>query len=90
MSENNLNSSVLDYKGLETYHKGILQKFASKSAEETLGMHNMVQTVEIYEDMVTIRAISISNEQKNTRYNFRLQRWSNDCSIYLVSYNPKY
>ena len=35
-------------------------------ANEVLGMHNMVQTVEIYEDMVTIRAKSISEEQKNT------------------------
>lgn len=34
-------------------------------ANEVLGMHNMVQTVEIYEDMVTIRARSISEEQKN-------------------------
>lgn len=38
-------------------------------AEEVLGMHNMVQTVEIYEDMVTIRAISISEEQRNTIVN---------------------
>ena len=35
-------------------------------ANEVLGMHNMVQTVEIYEDMVTIRAKTISDEQKNT------------------------
>lgn len=34
-------------------------------ANEVLGMHNMVQTVEVYEDMVTIRARSISEEQKN-------------------------
>lgn len=38
-------------------------------ANEVLGMHNMVQTVEIYQDMVTIRAISISEEQKNTIVN---------------------
>ncbi len=38
-------------------------------ANEVLGMHNMVQTVEIYEDMVTIRAKSISEEQKNTIVN---------------------
>lgn len=38
-------------------------------AEEVLGMHNMVQTVEIYEDMVTIRALSISEEQRNTIVN---------------------
>lgn len=34
-------------------------------ANEVLGMHNMVQTVEIYEDMVTIRAYMISEEQKD-------------------------
>ena len=38
-------------------------------AEEVLGMHNMVQTGEIYEDMVTIRALSISEEQRNTIVN---------------------
>lgn len=38
-------------------------------AEEVIGMHNMVQTVEIYEDVVTIRAISISEEQRNTIVN---------------------
>ena len=38
-------------------------------ADEFLGMHNMVQTVEIYEDMVTIRAITISEEQKNNIVN---------------------
>lgn len=38
-------------------------------ANEVLGMHNMVQTVEIYEDMVTIRAVSISEQQRNTIVN---------------------
>ena len=38
-------------------------------ANEVLGMYNMVQTVEIYQDMVTIRARSISEEQKNTIVN---------------------
>ena len=38
-------------------------------AEEVLGMHNMVQTVEIYKDMVTIKATSISEEQRNTIVN---------------------
>lgn len=32
---------------------------------EVLGTENMVQTVEVYKDMVTIRANSISEEQKN-------------------------
>jgi len=35
-------------------------------ANEVLGMHNIVQTVEIYEDSVLIRAKTISEEQKNT------------------------
>ena len=38
-------------------------------AEEVLGMHNIVQTVEIYEDVVMIRALTISEEQKNTMVN---------------------
>ena len=38
-------------------------------ANEVLGMHNMVQTIEIYEDMVTIRAVSISEQQRNTIVN---------------------
>ena len=33
--------------------------------KETLGMHNMVRTLEIYEDVVTIRATRISEQQKN-------------------------
>ena len=38
-------------------------------ADEVLGMHNIVQIVEIYEEMVTIRATSISEEQRNTIVN---------------------
>ena len=38
-------------------------------ATEILGMQNMVQTVEIYEEMVTIRARTISEEQKNNLVN---------------------
>ena len=38
-------------------------------ADEVLGMHNMVQTVEIYKETITIRAKSISEEQKNTIIN---------------------
>lgn len=38
-------------------------------ANEVLGMHNMVQTVEIYQDIVTIKAKNISEEQKNTIIN---------------------
>ena len=38
-------------------------------ANEVLGRNNMVETVEIYEDMVTIRTKSISEEQKNDLVN---------------------
>jgi len=38
-------------------------------ADEVLGMHNMVQTVEIYEEMVTIKARTISEQQRNTIVN---------------------
>ncbi len=38
-------------------------------ANEVLGRNNMIETVEIYEDMVTIRAKSISEEQKNDLVN---------------------
>lgn len=38
-------------------------------ANEVIGNNNMVQIIEIYGDMVTIRAKSISEEQKNTIVN---------------------
>ena len=38
-------------------------------AEEVLGMHNSVQTVEIYQEMVTIKARTITEEQRNTIVN---------------------
>lgn len=38
-------------------------------ANEVLGRQNMVQTIEIYQDMVTIRAKSISDEQKDSIIN---------------------
>ena len=38
-------------------------------ANEILGSSNMVEVVEIYEDMVTIRAKTISEEQKNNLVN---------------------
>lgn len=38
-------------------------------ANEVLGIHNMVQTVELYKDTVTIRARSMTEEQKNNIVN---------------------
>ena len=37
--------------------------------DEVLGKQNMVQTIEIYKDMITIRAKSITDEQKNSIVN---------------------
>lgn len=34
-------------------------------AKEVFGTKNMVETVEIYEDMITVRALTITEEQKN-------------------------
>ena len=38
-------------------------------ADEVLGKQNMVQTIEIYKDMITIRAKTISDEQKDSIVN---------------------
>lgn len=45
------------------------KKLVKQIANETLGMHNMVRTLEIYEDVVTIRATRISEQQKNNIVN---------------------
>ncbi len=37
--------------------------------DEVLGKQNMVQTIEIYKDMITVRAKSITDEQKNSIVN---------------------
>lgn len=55
---------------IEIYVEQKVDKAKIKSiAEEVLGMHNMVKTVEIYEDVVTIKASSISEEQRNAIVN---------------------
>lgn len=55
---------------IDIYVEQLVDKAKIKDiTDEVLGMHNMVQTVEVYEDMVTIRARSISEEQKNTIVN---------------------
>lgn len=42
------------------------QKKIKEIADDVLGMHNMVQTIEIYQDMVTIKSPSITEEQRNS------------------------
>lgn len=60
----------LRYSDSQTIEIYVGQKIDSKKikeiADEVLGMHNMVQTVSIYEDSVIIRAKTISADQKNT------------------------
>ena len=58
-------------------------------ANEILGINNMVQTVEIYEDMVTIRAKTISEEQKNNivnkiKENYEFEQTAEDVTIETV------
>ena len=54
--------------------------------DEVIGKNNMVQTVEIYQDMVTIRAKSISEEQKNDivnkiKENYEIEQTAEDTEI---------
>lgn len=58
-------------------------------AEEVLGMHNMVQTVEIYEEMVTIKAKSINSTQKDSivnkiKENYEFEQTAEKTEIYTV------
>lgn len=58
-------------------------------ADEVLGMHNTVQVVEIYEEMVTIKANSISEEQKNSiisklKENYEFEQTAEDTDITTV------
>lgn len=55
-------------------------------ANEVLGKNNIVQTVEIYRDMATIRTKSISEEQKNDlvnkiKENYEFEQTSEDTTI---------
>ena len=54
-----------------------------------LGMHNIVQTVEIYEEMLTIRAKDISEEQRNTivskiKESYEFEQTAEDTDIITV------
>lgn len=58
-------------------------------ANEVLGRNNIVQTIEIYKDMVTIRAKSISEEQKNDlvnkiKENYEFEQTAEDTTIKVV------
>ena len=58
-------------------------------AEEVLGMHNIVQTVEIYEDVVIIRGYSISEEQRNSivskmKENYKFEQTAEKTNINTV------
>lgn len=53
-------------QSIDIYVEQTVDKTKIKNiANEVLGSYNMVQTVEIYEDLVTIRAKEITEEQKN-------------------------
>lgn len=58
-------------------------------ANEVLGKDNIVETVEMYEDMVTIRAKSITEEQKNDivnkiKENYEFKQTTEDTTIETI------
>ena len=59
-------------------------------ADEVIGSRNIIQTVEIYEDMVTIRAEQITEEQKNNivnkvKENYEFAQTAEETTIKSVS-----
>ena len=59
-------------------------------ANEVLGRNNMVQTIEIYQDMVSIRAKNISEEQKNDivnkiKENYEFEQTAEDTTINTIA-----
>ena len=77
-------------QSIDIYLKQKVDEAKIKSiADEVLGMHNMVQTVEIYKDMVTIKSTSISEEQKNTiisklKENYEFEQTAENTTINTV------
>lgn len=77
-------------QSMDIYVEAEVDKEKIKSiADEILGKDNMVQTVEIYEDMVTIRAKNISEEQKNNivnkvKENYEFAQTAEDTTINTV------
>lgn len=58
-------------------------------ANEVLGKDNMVETIEIYEDMVTIRAKQITEQQKNeivtkVKENYEFKQIAEETSIEVI------
>lgn len=69
--------------------KEIDEKKIKEIANEVLGKENMVQLVEIYKDMVTIRAEQISEEQKNDivnkiKENYEFEQTAEETTINTV------
>lgn len=59
-------------------------------ANEVLGRNNMIQTIEIYQDMVSIRAKNISEEQKNDivnkiKENYEFEQTAEDTTINTIA-----
>lgn len=77
-------------QSIEIYVGQKIDKTKVKSiANEVLGTKNIVQTVEIYEDVVIIRAESISEEQKNDiinkiKENYEFEQTAEDTVINTV------
>ncbi|MCI8273353.1 MAG: hypothetical protein HFJ55_04650 [Clostridia bacterium] len=84
----------LKYKQSQSINIYVEQKVEKNKIKDivnqVLGKNNMVQTVEIYEDMVTIRAEEISEEQKNDIVNkvkeiYEFEQKAEDTNIKPIS-----
>lgn len=84
----------LKYKQTQSVEIYIEQTFdynkIKEIANEVLGRNNIVQTIEIYEDMVVIRAESISEEQKNQivekiKENYEFEQTAEETTINTIA-----
>ena len=77
-------------KRIDIYTEQQVDKNKVKSiVNEVLGKENMLQTVEIYEDMITIRAKNISEEQRNDivnkiKENYEFEQKAENTNINIV------
>lgn len=69
--------------------KGLDENKIKEIVHDTLGTNSMVQTIEIYKDMVTIRAKEITEEQKNNivnkvKENYEFEQKAEDTTINTI------
>ena len=83
----------LNYQELQSFDVYIEQEFdrekVKQIANDILGKSNVVETVEIYSDMVTIKAPSITEEQKNEivnkiKENYEFKQTAENTAITII------